>query len=252
MVSSASTTTTSTAQFLDRLILQLSQYCTNSIRHGHHPTTQHQQNQSPNPLTRLVPHQLSKVKPLLLSLHCLFPNELLLALDILDRGLARRFIRADTLASSPNLGNTTPPIGFQYGQSISESGTCANEDIFLVLSASTGSSSSPSGWPKEQEKSYEVRLQAWNCTCPTFSLVAFRDSSEDGGSSTDSMGSHGPSTGFGGILTTESARISPPVCKHLLACILMTSCPGVFGAKEEGSRFANVDEISGFCAGWGG
>lgn len=244
----------STVQFLDRLIFQLSRYHTNTIRDAQ-STTQYLQNQ---PFAaRFLPHQLSNVKPLLLSLHCLFPNELLLALDILDRGLARRFIRADTVASSANISNTaTPSTGFQHGQGISEFGVCPDEDIFLVISASTASSSSSSsGWPKEKEKSYEVRLQAWNCTCPTFSLVAFRDTPPDLGDSrsiTDSTGSQEPFTAFGGMLTRESAKISPPVCKHLLACLLMSTCPGVVGTAAEGSRLANADEIGGFCAGWGG
>ncbi|KAL2378910.1 hypothetical protein RJ035_007288, partial [Blastomyces gilchristii] len=53
------------------------------------PTETHDNNN--NPLTQLPAPVLSKVKPLLLTLHCLFPNELLLALDILDRRGIKRY-----------------------------------------------------------------------------------------------------------------------------------------------------------------
>ena len=43
-----------------------------------------------NRLSKLPEEELSQVKPLLLTLHCLFPNEFLLALDILDRRLVRK------------------------------------------------------------------------------------------------------------------------------------------------------------------
>lgn len=43
-----------------------------------------------NRLSKLSEEELSRVKPLLLTLHCLFPNEFLLALDILDRRLVRK------------------------------------------------------------------------------------------------------------------------------------------------------------------
>lgn len=66
------------------------------------------------------------------------------------------------------------------------------------------------------------------------------------------MDGHAACYGFGGTLTRESARVSPPVCKHLLACVLMARCPGVFGAREESKRVVSVDELAGFCAGWGG
>lgn len=45
-----------------------------------------------NRLAKLSEDELSRVKPLLLTLHCLFPNEFLLALDILDRRLVRKLV----------------------------------------------------------------------------------------------------------------------------------------------------------------
>lgn len=45
-----------------------------------------------NRLAKLPEVELSRVKPLLLTLHCLFTNEFLLALDILDRRLVRKLV----------------------------------------------------------------------------------------------------------------------------------------------------------------
>lgn len=45
-----------------------------------------------NRLAKLSEDELSRVKPLLLTLHCLFTNEFLPALDILDRKLVRKLV----------------------------------------------------------------------------------------------------------------------------------------------------------------
>jgi hypothetical protein len=45
-----------------------------------------------NRLSKLSEEDLLRVKPPLLTLHCLFPNEFLLALDILDRRLVRKLV----------------------------------------------------------------------------------------------------------------------------------------------------------------
>ncbi|KAL4928245.1 uncharacterized protein BDV17DRAFT_264535 [Aspergillus undulatus] len=147
------------------------------------PRLGHQQPASPFPSS-----QLANLKPLMLTLHCIFPNEFLLALDILDRGLVRRVRIRD------GDGDETPTENSQ------SSGR--QEDFFFVTSASTISSTPSSPKPRPpsslfpasqarseldhmhnearslkhwQEKGYEVRLQAWNCTCPPFTLSAFRD-----------------------------------------------------------------------------
>ncbi|KAJ5383295.1 Zinc finger SWIM-type [Penicillium concentricum] len=146
---------------------------------------------------------ISNLKPLMLTLHCLFPNDFLPALDILDRKLT--------------------------------------EDIFIVISASEPSLPS--------QKGYEVRLRAWNCSCPTFTLSAYRDQ----------LPANHPANeqnqlpySYGGTLARGTARVSPPTCKHILACILHARCPELFGVDGDGRFAVSMEELAGWCAGWGG
>lgn len=227
-----------TFHVLDRLLTELSQYAT-------HP--QDQPNPTPNPLARIPPAQQPKVKPLLLTLHCLFPNELLLALDILDRGLVRRIGDVTRTSSSSSTGDDLAERDMHREQYSNANDVPNADDVFFVTSASV-----LRPYPNK-EKSYEVRLHAWNCTCPTFSLLEFRAPLAEPGPEPEpelSASEPGPSGqcygGFGGTLTRAK---SSAVCKHLLACVLLVRCPGIFG---ECRRVANREELAGCCSGWGG
>lgn len=318
----------SSADFVDRIITELSNIqpeqsnnttaSTGGEQDPPRTQTTHKPKQPQNPLSRLSPSQLAKVKPLLLTLHCLFPNDLLPALDILDRGLVQRLavrgdrdMKIDAVPSSapiqdqeelaafprnhePSIQHdeTNPSTGFDTitpGDGHASHGTEAlGEDLclFLVTSASSvpvgASSISISTSTQEPQKVYEVRLKAWNCTCPTFTLSAFRDldarlrlaststsippaerpsnpamlydrdadadADADGGSGFAALAAVYP---FGGTLTCTTDRDSPPACKHILACVLFVRCAGLFGGGGEG-RPALMEEVAGWCAGWGG
>ncbi|PYI04267.1 hypothetical protein BO78DRAFT_450066 [Aspergillus sclerotiicarbonarius CBS 121057] len=261
-----------TPQFIDHLISRLSAYnatpVDNNHDHDHRSMARHQPRRTS--LSTLPASQITNVKTTMLTLHCLFPNELLLALDILDRGLVKHFVRNDITA-------TTSPTQTE------------DTSIFYVLSAATlshspdhaRSTSNPQSSHMDTSfppKGYEVRLHAWNCTCPTFTLSAFRDLSpevspadyagddddeeeeEEAGnlssSNLDEMSSDSNPTdySFGGTLTRGSFKSSPPVCKHLLACLLAVRCPGLVGLEEEGVVGVRVreGELAGWGAGWGG
>lgn len=167
------------------------------------------------------------LKPLMLTLHCLFPNDFLPALDILDRKLVRRIMRSDQSATSLEK---------------------PQEDIFIVISASAPPSLPSSS--VSQEKGYEVRLRVWNCSCPTFTLSAYRDSQPPANHPTNELNQLAYS--FGGTLARGTARVSPPTCKHILACILYTRCPELFGVDGDGRFAVSKEELAGWCAGWGG
>lgn len=219
-----------------------------------------------NPFARLAASELSKVKPLMLTLHCLFPNDLLPALDILDRGLVRRLVQAndgDTVPTAPGHGQS---VAGEDQRTSQESGSrteiaSQNEDIFLVTSASAvpPNPAGPSSI-SEHEKGYEVRLHAWNCTCPTFALSAFRDLAARLNASAEQHHSHAEQLHdrapvvypFGGTLTRDTDRDSPPICKHILACVLFARCPGLFGDDGDGKCVVSMEELAGWCAGWGG
>jgi hypothetical protein len=53
---------------------------------------------------------------------------------------------------------------------------------------------------------------------------------------------------FGGV---SLGAEMPPVCKHLLACVLAEKCKGVFGECVE-ERKVGVELAAGWAAGWGG
>jgi len=52
---------------------------------------------------------------------------------------------------------------------------------------------------------------------------------------------------FGGLSRGAGAA---PVCKHLLACVLVERCEVFAGCVDE--REVSVEELAGWAAGWGG
>ncbi|KAL4954177.1 hypothetical protein BDW69DRAFT_205383 [Aspergillus filifer] len=279
--------------------------------------------------------QLTNIKPLMLTLHCIFPNEFLLALDILDRGLIRRVNIHEGEDADKEQDDLESAAETQIEGSTLNT---RKEDFFFVTSASTipASSSSRSTTPssrslypasqavsgpeelqneiqsrknkKWQENGYEVRLQAWNCTCPPFTLSAFRDlgpeplpssppssdtlscspspesspvhgqnqtgrtgdysspthdhKTDEADTSNPTTNSNTPAYSFGGTLFLH-AESAPPVCKHILACLLAAICPGLgsgsWGGENEAEgglkdRFVRLEreEVAALCAGWGG
>ncbi|KAL5338833.1 hypothetical protein BJX70DRAFT_365759 [Aspergillus crustosus] len=175
--------------FINDLLLRLSHYTTQSKQSENEnelesPTQRYSRQTQAQPPSA---SQLANIKPLMLTLHCIFPNEFLLALDILDRGLIRR-IRTQYMNHHPeDQGSDNGDIDTLMEDTITTSNKqTPEEDFFFVTSASTIESSTisypasqagnhpplPKAW---QEKGYEVRLQAWNCTCPAFTLSASRD-----------------------------------------------------------------------------
>lgn len=240
-----------TIHFLNRLLTQLSNI---------QPQTSTGDDQSP-PLARIpASQQQPGLKPLILTLHCLFPNELLPALDILDRGLVKRLATAGSPTSSGD--NTTPDIHIPHDDHNQETGTTSEtppDEVFFVTSVS--SSAAVSTADRQDQKSYEVRLRAWNCTCPAFALLAFREGLPATASTSGDLDPGiEPGTGiedddplgqdcygFGGTLTSTS---TPAACKHLLACVLAARCPGLFGGGTR--RVVGREELGGCCAGWAG
>jgi hypothetical protein len=184
----------------------------------------------------------SSIRPLLLTLHVLFPNDFLPALDVLDRRLVTRFRLADdtSLEAEQSDGN---------GEEADLEGT-----LYFVRSAQQPSSHSRFTNPLATH--YEVRPLAWNCSCPAFAFAAFPSTN-----SSIILPQHAPTTAheadeatgqgewtFGGLSLGEEGI---PVCKHLLACVLVERCAGLFGAGIE-ERVVSREEFAGWCAGWGG
>lgn len=201
-----------------------------------------------------------QAKSVLVTLHFLFPHELLPALDLIDRRLVARLSVTPT---SPDTRVGSSPV--------LNSGSI---DVFYVQSASSSSASSHGRFRNVLSKAnqyYEVRLDGWNCTCPAFAYSTLRLLMRDTKSRTHpkdesnhlrarlSRVSHSPGGSdiesdenlgwaFGGSATKEDAAI--PICKHLLAVALVNCAPGVFGATVV-HKNVSKDEMAGWAAGWG-
>ncbi|KAH7073789.1 hypothetical protein BKA63DRAFT_40612 [Paraphoma chrysanthemicola] len=234
-----------------------------------------------------------EVKKQLLALQVLFPNEFLPALDLLDRGLVTRLKvaegeknNASTTDSSAQARNNTEahdgdtymhdslaqtttqdtirpspdlPIGHDAEHPPSStSPTSSFDTIYYVRSAQQRSSRFTTSF--DTSTSYEVRLLAWNCSCPAFAFAAFPAVHPEPQApvlgATNTWGGHdGPAKDrghgdgwtFGGTTLGDDMA---PVCKHLLACVLVEKCGGLFGGFVE-ERHVSVEEVAGWAAGWG-
>lgn len=125
---------------------------------------------------------------------------------------------------------------------------------------------------------YEVRLAAWNCSCPAFAFAAFPpnlqepspeppEQYQDGGAShaaaaraADAGSEYATQTAeddvsgnfsFGGLRIGGAKGQVPPVCKHLLACLLVERASGLFGGCVK-EKVVSVEEAAAWAAGWGG
>ncbi|KAL8679129.1 MAG: hypothetical protein Q9186_004574 [Xanthomendoza sp. 1 TL-2023] len=224
---------------------------------------------TPNPLLSAPP----AIKSLLLTLHVLFPNELLPALDLLDRRLVTRLILNPSARDGVSLagveGNGESEEGLPTGDSkeyVKEKG----RTVYYVRSSQQPRSRFSSGSSRTYDalagigQSYEVRLRPWNCSCPALAFASVACIGEgllsritihegngveariEGLERTD----WGPDRGarrFGGLIRGEG---EVPVCKHLLACYLAESWKGFEGCVDE--RIVSREEMSGWAAGWGG
>lgn len=240
--------TKSTTQLVERILTQLN---ITGIQNQHQQVQGQEQGRDyaqgnkQNPLSALPPSALSQAKPLLLTLHCLLPNELLPALDILDRGLVKRVVRRRDDDNDEASARAEPEASYLAGESPS------NEDIFFVLSVS-----------EHDKKGHEVRLQAWNCTCASFLSSAFpldpdSDSEIEAEAKVETdhdidIGSLGGSENYrlGGTLTRGLGQSLPPLCKHILACVLLLRCPEIFKPSSQ-TWLVSAEELAAWCAGWG-
>ncbi|KAF9732133.1 ubiquitin carboxyl-terminal hydrolase family protein [Paraphaeosphaeria minitans] len=256
-----------------------------------------------NPHTNVLDGAGGEVKKLLLALHVAFPNELLPALDLLDRSLITRFrvrIRCDVDApggaaprglrgqiegadadgapgNSNSISNSDGIIHAQTQHPPHPSDTemldapprlalpddtadgtprdaaphttSLGDEVYYVRSAQQRPSRFTTSF--DTLTSYQVRLAAWNCSCPAFAFSAFPPVHSD-----PPVPTYDPDCAtqvkngawrFGGVGLGEGM---PPVCKHLLACVLAERCAGLFGACVE-ERAVGVEEAAGWAAGWG-
>ncbi|KAI9886076.1 MAG: hypothetical protein M1823_002149 [Watsoniomyces obsoletus] len=226
-----------TRTIIDRLIAQLS-VASSQTSDDRFSSTEHpgfSQKPSPAALRGLSPPD----RQLVVTLHCIFPHQLLPALDLLDRRLVTRFVLND----DENGGHSahvasTPPVIFY---------------VHSTQNASARGRSHGASWL--MPTTYEVRLTAWSCTCPGFILTAtsktmtvVHEQEDQDSRQPDSAGSGRSENGhFGGV--TLGMKM-PPICKHLLACYMAQHCPGLFRGHVEQKKVSK-EELVAWVAGWG-
>ncbi|KAJ9624603.1 hypothetical protein H2204_010785 [Knufia peltigerae] len=228
-----------------------------------------------------------RARSLFLTLHVLFPHELLPALDLLDRGLVTRMWIGDAgpveESSNPFGSDAVGPNARQQyrpskqAESETESTYAGNNEVFYVQSSSSSTSNRHHHHRKQTNTTstpfYEVRLDSWNCTCPAFSVAAFQsiNTTTDNGvhHDHDEPGTEpelepqargrrliddggSPTWRFGGVATNTKTTTNrrPPSCKHVLAAVLSKVAPRLFGHGIT-SKVVNRDEVAGWGAGWG-
>jgi hypothetical protein len=207
-------------------------------------TSTHNERGNANPLSDASPN----TKSALLTLHTLFPNDLLPALDLLDRGLVTRFVLAPD--SSIGTAENTQSVPVESEKQVERKETVA----YYVRTAQKPSSRSRAA-AAQAATSYEVHLTAWSCSCPTFAFAAFpanpaadEDAATGGDGTEDHAGEdwfQETKWRFAGL--TRGTDV--PACKHLLACMIAERCVGFERLVEE--RDVGVDEVAGWAAGWG-
>lgn len=110
--------------------------------------------------------------------------------------------------------------------------------------------------PASEATSYEVRLQAWNCSCAAFAFAAFSGEWDGAETFDGESGIHdeGPRQGKEGSQESHVGGVSSgedvPVCKHLLACVLAERVEGLSASVDE--KMVAREELAGWAAGWGG
>ncbi|KAK3627437.1 hypothetical protein LTR56_019238 [Elasticomyces elasticus] len=203
-----------------------------------------------NPLTNT-----GSCKEQLLTLHVLFQNELLPALDLLDRDLVTRLrlMRpgGDGDADVPKAAESNDMTTGQYRDKGVP--TKQSASTYYVRSAqqqqqtSRNSSSRFRNAAYEQTTYYEVHLNAWSCSCPAFAFSAFPATLSEASAPhrKTAVVAESPSWTFGGL----SQGTDMPICKHLLACTLVEHSSMFAEMVEE--RIVSAEELAGWAAGLG-
>lgn len=172
-------------------------------------------------------------KQLLLTLHCIFPDQLLPALDLLERGRISIYFREEPEAGTGDLAGTWRHEPSCYYVEASSQRT----NRFSQVSAS--------------RSFYEIRARAWNCSCPAFTFSTLEgeltnrtspESSDGGEKTTEAVGA---SLIYGGLAGGDN---TVPICKHLLACLLANSNRLLAMCVKHVAMTEH--ELAGWAAGW--
>lgn len=212
--------------------------------------------QTNNVFDDLMPEDNAKVRNIFVTINGIIPNIMLHALNILDKRLIR---------------------SYAYKKHDGED----EESLLFVIQSTTIDKINDRHSNDSFEAGndvYNVHLKTWNCTCPDFTMQVV-SSLDDEGESTEnarytvnSNATHvnesirdndigitvpeGDDKWFGGILRGREGSYgdeSVPICKHLMACLLVSKVPNLFAryalqcTVQEGDE-EGINEVAGWCA----
>ncbi|KIW93062.1 uncharacterized protein Z519_06912 [Cladophialophora bantiana CBS 173.52] len=233
------------------------------------------QHASHNGIQALPISDRDRARSVFLTLHALFPHELLPALDLLDRGLVTKLVVELAALRIDDQGMAKGRGSVDEDRSVLE---CSDLQLqlqsngkswgtFYIQSSSTTDRPTSTrqfhsrrGNTSTTGPIYEVSLDSWNCTCPAFSVSVFqslnlRFNQDFGANEDDVVGRVGDSKRkmkddwkFGGTATIKMGRV--PSCKHLMAATLAKVAPSLFtdGVKE---TIVSREEVVAWGGGWG-
>lgn len=244
-------------QFLTKLVSSL-------------PAPASRSSNDPPPSNPLRGFPSSSKRNILVTLHCLYPSLLLPALDLLDRGLVTRVVEITAEPPVPLSSTTSQHVhlpqedvhldnGAEKDYRTKEQGT---NIVYLVRSAQE--SRSKSRGLAASITTYTVRASAWNCSCAAFAFSAFPAQTSQLQSS---RLSNGPTMAydewlkscdhalededleFGGLSKDGNGEGggAVPLCKHLLAVVLVQRWHEVLGPYVK-VRKVGRHEMAGLAA----
>nr|XP_036584186.1 ubiquitin carboxyl-terminal hydrolase family protein [Colletotrichum truncatum]KAF6793575.1 ubiquitin carboxyl-terminal hydrolase family protein [Colletotrichum truncatum] len=216
-------------------------------------------------------------RPLLLTLHVIFPSIVLPALDLLDRNLVTRvLLDKTTVSDSDSLIPAIDPADLHHRQSQQQpsgddkdagdrgvedmtAGSSRREPAAFHLVRSVASTMSrhnkaAGAAMASATTTYLVQLDAWNCTCANFAFEAFPATGQahdlevlSANSVEDSHEVKPHEWQFGGSSLDGIDYGGVPCCKHLLASLLSEQWRDVLGSYVA-ERRVNREEMAGLVA----
>lgn len=196
------------------------------------------QNVEPDPGARLA-----LKRRLFLTLHVIFPDQLLPALDLIDRGLLTQIYlkKAQPEAAITNkpvaTKSASPPTSYNATSGPAIPGT------YLAKSTVTKSKFAKAE-TAQAIKTYLVQLRTWNCSCSAFTLEAMPQGElpfDQAAAANEQL--------FGGFSLPKQTVMGEaiPCCKHILASLLMDRWSHIFAADVD-TRACSRDEMAGLVA----
>ena len=192
-------------------------------------------------------------KATLLTLHALYPNILLPALDLLDRHLITRLVcRERTDTELERVG--------EAHQALSKDAEKDRSVYYVHSSAPQPSRRRATSRLVTDTTNYEVRTTAWSCTCPAFTYAVFSreigrpyegdsDSWRSAAENAEDPVEWVDASRWGGLIHCGLGE-DVPICKHLFACVLVERWAVARSMIEE--KEVGREEMAGWAAGWGG